>query len=56
MRLTWESVRASMLPATSASVASWPTVSRIEPEMPLRAEAGIFSQSLALKKARSVAR
>jgi hypothetical protein len=45
-----------MLPAISASVASWPMVSRIDPEMPLRAEAGIFSQSPGLKKARSVAR
>ena len=52
----WESLRASMAPDISASVASWPTVSRIEPEIPLRAEAGIFSQSLALKNARSVAR
>ena len=52
----WESVRASIVPAVIAAVASWPIVSRITPEMPLRAEDGILAQSASLKKARSVAR
>lgn len=56
VRVTCESVRASIVPATRASVESFPIASRATPEMPLRAEAGIFSQSDSLKKARSVAR
>ena len=51
-----ESVRALIVPAIIASVASWPIEARITPEMPLRAEAGIFAHSASLKKARSVAR
>jgi hypothetical protein len=56
VRLMWESERFSIVLETIAAAASWPIASRMTPLMPLRAEAGIFSQSLALKKARSVAR